>query len=422
MKVLWITNVLFPDACKELNIASPISGGWMHSGATLLMDVNPGIELAVASLYNGRKLITIKNYPITYYLIPGTHSNQTYNPRLENYFQEIESIFKPDIIHIHGTEYPHSLAYVNACGSKNVVVSIQGLVSAYSKYYLGGIHEKNVQKSSSLRDFIRNDSLFQQQKRIEKRGTYEIELLKQVKHIIGRTTWDSSNIWAINPKALFHFCNETLRPSFYEKQWDVKKCKKYSIFLSQGHYPIKGLQQVIQALPIILKHFPETKVYVAGYNFMNTPWYKKNGFAVYIEKMMKNHQIPKESIVFQGILNENQMVAQFATAHVFVCPSVIENSPNSVGEAQLVGTPCVASYVGGTMDMIKDGESGFLYRFEEIALLAMRICTIFKDDKLANYISMNANYSALSRHDGVTNAIRLNAIYNQMSDESISAL
>lgn len=422
MKVLWISNVLFPDVCKALNISTPVSGGWMYSAATLLMDVNPTIKLAVACLYNGRKLITIKKYPITYYLIPGVNKNQSYNPRLENYFQEIKSIYKPDIIHIHGTEYPHSLAFVKACGSKNLVVSIQGLVSGFSKYYLGGILESKVRESRSLRDYIRNDSLLQQQERMEKRGIYEVELLKNVNHIIGRTTWDSSNIWAINPKALFHFCNETLRPSFYKKQWDVNKCKRYSIFLSQGHYPIKGLQQIIQALPIILKHFPETKVYVAGHNFMNSPWYKKNGFAIYIKKMMSNLQIPKDCIIFQGILNENQMVAQFATSHVFVCPSVIENSPNSIGEAQLVGIPCVASYVGGTMDMIKDGESGFLYRFEEIAILAMRICTIFKDDKLANDISMHANYLALSRHDGNNNAINLNSIYNQIIDESISAL
>ena len=57
-------------------------------------------------------------------------------------------------------------------------------------------------------------------------------------------------------------------------------------------------------------------------------------------------------------------------------------SPNSVGEAQLIGTPCIASYTGGIMDMITDNETGFLYRYEEIALLAQRVCELFENSKL----------------------------------------
>jgi glycosyltransferase involved in cell wall biosynthesis len=113
------------------------------------------------------------------------------------------------------------------------------------------------------------------------------------------------------------------------------------------------------------------------------------------------------------------MVKQYAAAHVFVCPSIIENSPNSVGEAQLVGTPCVASYVGGTMDMVKDGETGFLYRFEEISLLAKQICQIFSNDELAISLSENAHRAALMRHDKLKNATQLNSIYKQIINESI---
>lgn len=419
MKVLWLSNVLFPDVCNELKITPPVVGGWMFAGAKMLMDASPSIKLAVASLYSGDKLRSFENYAITYFLIPDKGGNQFYNYLFENYFKEIKIKFKPDLIHIHGTEYPHSLAYIKACGSKNVVVSIQGLVSIFAKHYLGGIPKNDVVKSRSFRDIVRNDSLLQQQKRMEKRGSYEIELIKSVKHIIGRTSWDSSNTWAINSMASYHFCNETLRSSFYKKRWNLESCKKYSIFLSQGHYPIKGIQHLIQALPFILQHFPQTKVYVAGNDFMNTPWYKKNGFANYLEKLMEEVQVSKDNLNFLGTLNENQMVDQYTSAHVFLCPSIIENSPNSVGEAQLIGTPCVASYVGGTMDMIQDGKTGLLYRFEEISLLAKQICRIFENDDLAISLSEKAHDVALIRHDKIKNVSQLNSIYKQMMNESI---
>jgi glycosyltransferase involved in cell wall biosynthesis len=214
--------------------------------------------------------------------------------------------------------------------------------------------------------------------------------------------------------AKYHFCNETLRSLFYQKQWDLDKCKKYSIFLSQAHYPIKGIQNLIQALPIILEHFPETKVYVAGNNFISVPWYRKNGFANHLLYLMKKNQIQKNQIIFLGPLNETMMVEQYTLAHVFLCPSVIENSPNSIGEAQIVGVPCVASYVGGTMDMITDEETGLLYRFEEISLLAKQICRIFENDDLAISLSIKSRNVALLRHDKLKNASQLNSIYKQI--------
>lgn len=108
---------------------------------------------------------------------------------------------------------------------------------------------------------------------MQQRGEYEKELIKTVSHIIGRTSWDRANTWAINPNAQYHFCNETLRPQFYRTNWDYEKCNKHTIFLSQGYYPLKGIQQVLHALPLILSHYPDTKILVAGNNFINKKSY-----------------------------------------------------------------------------------------------------------------------------------------------------
>ena len=83
------------------------------------------------------------------------------------------------------------------------------------------------------------------------------------------------------------------------------------------------------------------------------------------------------------------MCKRYLQSHVFVCPSFIENSPNSVGEAQLLGIPCIASFVGGVSDMVVDGETGLLYRFEEVEMLAAAVCRIFTDDKFAKRLSVD---------------------------------
>ena len=76
--------------------------------------------------------------------------------------------------------------------------------------------------------------------------------------------------------------------------------------------------------------------------------------------------------------------------YVMVLPSAIENSPNSLCEAQLVGIPCVASFVGGVPEMLRDGKDGYLYTFNEPLMLAEYISRIFDSDSLAEQFSMSS--------------------------------
>lgn len=416
MKVLWISNIIFPELCNKSGLKSSFGGGWLQSAAKALVNNTSVITLAVASFYRGTTMQVVKGKNIIYYLIPEhTTKRNLYDPGVENYLKVVNRDFKPDVVHIHGSEYGHSLAQLRACGSEKTVVSIQGLIHFYKDFYFGGLSEREVNKSRTIRDIIRCDSLVDQQQRMEKRALLEVELLKGVKHVIGRTSWDRACVWALNPLANYHFCNETLRDRFYEDKWSYDKCRKHTVFLSQGHYPLKGMHQIIKALPLILREYPDTKVYVAGSNFFScVPFWRKKGYAQYIEKLIEKHSVSGK-VHFLGELSELQMIEQYQQAHVFVCPSAIENSPNSIGEAQLLGTPVVSSYVGGTMDMVKDNETGFLYRFEETSLLAQRVCELFANRDLCNRLSEQARIAAKQRHCKETNAAALLGIYNKIA-------
>ena len=417
MRILWITNTLFPDICSELGIKPPVVGGWMYASAKAILTTNKDIELGVAALYKGDEVKQFIVNQITYFLIPTSYTNNLYNKNLETHWKEINRIFLPDVVHIHGTEYPHGLAYVNSCGNQNVVISIQGLVSVYAQYYFGGIAIKDLLKTITLRDCIRLDTVFIQRRKMQQKGQLEKAIIKSVDHIIGRTSWDKVHSWATNAQAKYYFCNETLRSGFYNNHWNINNCEAHSIFLSQAHYPIKGLQQVIKALPIILKHYPDTRIYVAGNDFANNRGWRLNGFGKYIRGLMKKNEVTTK-IIFTGVLTENEMRNRYLASHVFVCPSSIENSSNSLGEAQLLGVPCVASYVGGIADMVTDGETGLLYRYEEVEMLAAAICHIFANDSFAVKLSLQSREAAMNRHDKLINAMTLNKIYQEIYENT----
>lgn len=414
MKVLWITNIMMPPLAKAKALPVPAIGGWMYSSLKRLFTQND-IEMAVATVYNGKLYDTSCIDNIKYYLIPLDGKKAVeYNPGIEAYWHRIHDEFHPDVVHIHGSEYPHGLAYINACGPSGVVVSIQGLISVYTRYYASGIAFSDTKKTT-FRDKIRRDGILRGQKSFEKRGRFEIELLSHVNHIIGRTEWDKAHAWAINPKAQYHHCGETLRDSFYNHRWVYEKCEPHSIFVSQASYPIKGVHMLFEALPLILHHYPDTKVYVAGYDSTVAPWWRIGSYGKYLKKMIARLGI-SEHIEFTGTLNEEDMCNRYLKSNVFVCCSAIENSPNSLGEAQLLGMPYVASFVGGVPE-ITDMNSEALYRFEETEMLAKKICNIFSQQDNAS----SAPFDKLM-YDSTTNTKNLLTIYSIVADNNNSNL
>ncbi len=406
MKVLWITNIMMPPLAKAKALPVPAIGGWMYSSLKRLFTQND-IEMAVATVYNGKLYDTSCIDNIKYYLIPLDGKKAVeYNPGIEAYWHRIHDEFHPDVVHIHGSEYPHGLAYINACGPSGVVVSIQGLISVYTRYYASGIAFSDTKKKT-FRDKIRRDGILRGQKSFEKRGRFEIELLSHVNHIIGRTEWDKAHAWAINPKAQYHHCGETLRDSFYNHRWVYEKCEPHSIFVSQASYPIKGVHMLFEALPLILHHYPDTKVYVAGYDSTVAPWWRIGSYGKYLKKMIARLGI-SEHIEFTGMLDEKAMCDRYLKSNLFVCCSAIENSPNSLGEAQLLGMPYVASFVGGVPE-IAGMNADVLYRFEETEMLAKKICDIFALG--SSY--KPAQYDA-SMYDGAANTQSLLETYRQI--------
>lgn len=404
-----------PPLCENLGIKAPVGGGWMYSSAKKLIEGNTGIDLAIATIYPGKELIKKEIDQIKYYVLPLNGSRKTqYNKHLEIYWKRIYKEFNPDLTQIHGTEYPHGLAYVNALPFSKTVISLQGIVSASAKYYNYGISIKDILRNITLRDLIKGN-LYQAQKKFAKSGIYERELLSKVKYVIGRTSWDYTHVKAINPSINYYFCNETLRDEFYKHQWSYKTCEKHTIFLTQAGYPLKGFLQVLRALPFVLKNYPDTKVFVGGANIIADKTWKdrltRSGYGKIVKRFIIKHKLTNH-IIFTGPLNEKEICTRYLKSNIFICPSSIENSPNSLGEAQLLGVPCIASYVGGIPDLIPTKACGSLYRFEEVEMLADIICMWFEKSKDFDNTEMR-KISAM-RHDAEQNQIRLNEIYNNI--------
>lgn len=414
MKVLWITNILFPEAQKAITGKGELkgSGGWMTSSAEFLTN-SEGISLVVATVSTCVDSLTvIQGERIKYYVLPYGKGNKYYNPKYELLFGQIQQTEKPDVVHIHGTEFTQGLAYVNACGNKNVVVSIQGMKSVIAKYYMAGLGIKDRIQNTTIRDLIKG-GIGHEAREFARQGQNEVELIRKVKHVIGRTAWDKAHTWIYHHDVIYHHCDETLRSEFYSsRKWTYSQCQKHSIFLSQAWYPLKGAHQVIKAAAILVQLYPDLQIRIAGEdvtrfaNLRGLPHYTT--YARYLTHLLHQYDL-NTKVKFLGALSTQQMVDEYLNCNVFVCPSSIENSPNSLGEAQILGTPCIASYVGGIPDMMRGNEDN-LFRFEEVEMLAEKIRRVFSDkEKQTDMSTVAAN-----RHHPLNNNKQLLSIYKKI--------
>ena len=416
MKVLWVSLVKFPPLCKNLGEAVPAHCGWMYSSAKAMLKEMPEVRLGVMVYSYGKSYERYDIEGVTYYLIPTASIDRTSKKQIEACRQAIRN-FSPDLIHIHGTE--HSLAkavcMANEDGTR-VVANIQGLAGPYMRYADGGLSLWNKWTNITLLDFYRGTFLLNAKRSFKLRAECEHYVLTHITDIIGRTQWDQAHVITINPNLRYHFMNETLRDSFYEKPlWSYDRCKKHTIFVSNSGSALKGAHQVLNALPIILRQYPDTIVNFCGSSVMSNKLkdlLRFQGYHLYLRRLVKRLHL-QEHVRFLGSLSETQMKQQFLDANVYVLPSAIENSPNSLCEAQILGTPVVASYCGGTPTLLTDGQTGYFYRYEEYEMLAQIVMRLFGQDNFT-CLSLAEMKVASHRHNREQNARRLAEIYHNI--------
>ena len=428
MRVLWLCNIMLPMVAEKLHMESNVKEGWITGILTRLIaeGKESGITLGIAfpadeNLAHFHDVYVFNNTTVECFGFYEDMSRlEQYQLDLERRMEEIIDQFKPDVVHVFGTEYPHALSMARVYPyPERLLIGIQGVISWYAKQYLADL-PKEVYESRTFRDILKKDSILQQKDKYTKRGEMEIKTTRIAGNITGRTDFDKAFMESVNPDAVYYPMNETMRPCFYEGAWSLEKCNKHQIFVSQADYPIKGFHYLLQALPAILKEFPDTKVMVSGNNILRGKGFisrlKISAYAKYLEQLMRQNNL-EDKIVFLGRLSAEQMKEQYLKCHTFVCPSVLENSPNSVAESMLLGTPVVAARVGGIPSMITDRKDGLLYTGNDVEELARTIIELWKDESvlpMSGRLAKAAVARARAAHDPETNFNRLKEIYREI--------
>lgn len=417
MRLMWLCHML-PAEIRAAVGGRKGSGLWMDH---VLSDLRRQENVAMEVLCLGQSAASGSLDAALSYRVFTEKKNYRPAPELEPLFGQWLDEFQPDVIHIWGTEYPHTLAMLRACRDRGLldrtVVSIQGLCHMCAQRYTDGLPAEAV-RAFTFRDFVRMDNIEMQRRKFALRGENEVEALALARHVIGRTPWDFACTEKINPERVYHFCNETLRPAFYTGRWRYESCRKHRIFASSCVYPVKGFHFLLEAMAIAAKDYPDVTLAVPGKSFLNLTGkdrLREDGYHRYLARLAAKLGL-EDRLEFLGSCSAEEMKAAYLEANVFILPSTIENSPNSLGEAMLLGVPCVASDVGGVSTLMENKKEGFVVPSGQARLLADSICRVFSMEAGAERMGAAAGVHALKTHDPEKNLKDLLEIYRELQE------
>ena len=178
-------------------------------------------------------------------------------------------------------------------------------------------------------------------------------------------------------------------------------------------YPVKGFHYLLEAFGEVVKHYPDATLAVPGKSFVVRDLkgrLRQDGYHAYLHRLAKEYGV-EDKIEFLGRLSAEGMKQAYLEANVFVLPSTIENSPNSLGEAMLLGVPAVAADVGGVTDLMTHKKEGYVYQPSASYMLSGYIQQVFAREEQAEALGQAAKVHAAHTHDPGSNLQRLLEIY-----------
>jgi glycosyltransferase involved in cell wall biosynthesis len=406
MRILHFMNIpLSIDEIRSEGKGINTSGGWMAALLGLMLK-STDHSFACVAFGRTKKVLESHDDRIDCFVVPGDIIGNSMDKTLYA-CRELVGQWKPDLIHIHGTEALYGLLTARGMVEVPSVISLQGLIGPYSEWYhfFGNSRFMDIVRMHRWRDIPAMRGPLGGFRSMQKMAKREREIITGNKFFMGRTGWDRAYVTALNPGARYHHGGELLREAFWQKRWNIAQARRHRIVFTNASHPRKGTETLLGAIKLLQPLFPDIQVAIAG------DISRRSGYGKYLHKRISELG---HAVIVLGPLSAEKMVEELANSHVFVSPSFIDNSPNAVCEAQLLGMPVISTYTGGVPSLIEDGRTGLFFPTGDAPMLAAKLRGLFEDDSLAVRLGRQAREVSMERHDPDTVVRGILAVYDDI--------
>lgn len=178
--------------------------------------------------------------------------------------------------------------------------------------------------------------------------------------------------------------------------------------------PLKGVDTLLKAIALIQQRQPEAVKDVCVAIIGGDPWNDDPDDEMARLQELRQELGVSETVTFLGAKDQDVLPNYYAAAEMVVMPSHYESFGMVALEAMAMGTPVIASEVGGLAFLVRDGRNGFLVPSRDPEALAERIFTLLQDSNCRNQLGRQAREHALS-YDWSKIAARILGLYERVA-------
>ena len=168
----------------------------------------------------------------------------------------------------------------------------------------------------------------------------------------------------------------------------------------------KGQEYLIQAMPVILKKYPETLLLIVG----------DGDYKPQLDKLTRYHKL-ENNIRFLGWRKDIHDLLNASNACLI--PSLWDPLPRTALEAMMVGVPVIASDVDGLKELIRHEENGLLIKPADKDAISQAVCYLFGTAGLGDTLSKNGRQLVLEHFTSSRHAEETVGVYNSCLKDSI---
>lgn len=418
MRILWFTTS--PSLGYErFSSQKKVGVSWIESLERKIV-LDPSVKLGLAFPWTSlreRESFSLEGNPTRYFSTPvyplkrwekaARRMLMLGEPRdgVRDYLQIVED-FKPDIIHFFGTEnnFPLIIPHLKVPS----VIWFQGNLTVYQTRWESGFRLRKTLQHEKLKNILMGKTFLHYHRIYAKMVEREKEIFSYAQNITGRTDWDRRLTSIMAPQASYYHLEEAMRPPFYENTWKPHRDRdKFVITTTIRGNLYKGLETVMDVCqklqPLMDKRLEWRIMGISpGSNYVKT--------ARTVSKMPESD----DTLKLLGSKSAPEIVEEHLNADLYVHPSHIDNSPNAVCEAMLLGMPVVSTNVGGIPSLIDDRQDGFLVQNADPYSMAGAVLDVYKDPEAAAAMGEKARKRGLQRNDPDDISTNLLKIYQQI--------
>ncbi len=154
--------------------------------------------------------------------------------------------------------------------------------------------------------------------------------------------------------------------------------------------PLKGIDTLIEAASVLREHHP-IEMATAHFTIVGgDPWAENPAIEMARLQALRHELNVEELVGFVGAKNQQELPNYYAAADVVVMPSHYESFGMVALEAMAMGTPVIASEVGGLAYLVQDGQTGFHIPPRSADALAHRLCDLLFNPPLRKQLGDQA--------------------------------